>query len=387
MIVDLHAHYPMHVMPTEQSSTHDRLKAWKKERFRALLVSVISRIANYEGPKGDDPSVTPELMAEGDVGVALSVLHLPLDEIDFSKDYGDPPDSEYFQNLLDQLQVVEEDVAKHSATLAVARTGAELRSVLDSGRSALVHCLEGGYSVGANPGEVAANVRTLKKRGLAYITVAHLFYRGVATNAPALPFLPDWLYNRVFPQSRSVRLSPLGIALVEAMLANRVLIDITHMSDRATDHLFKLLEERDPERKVPVISTHGACRLGSEEYCLRDETIREIAARDGVVGLILCDHHMIDGVRKKPTKTFDESMDVIAAHIDHIREQTDGSWRHIAIGSDLDGYIKPALAGLGHLGKMKALQEALAARYGADEAEMVCSGNALRVLESYWGAP
>jgi microsomal dipeptidase-like Zn-dependent dipeptidase len=385
MIVDLHAHYPMHLIPTEHSATHDRLKAWKKERFRALLVGVISRFANYEGPRGDDPSVTPELMAEGGVGVALSVLHLPLDEIDLTKDYGDPPESGYFQDLLDQIQVVEEDVAKHSATLAVARTGAELRSVLDSGRSALVHCLEGGFQVGGDTAKVADNVRTLKERGLAYITVAHLFYRGVATNAPALPFLPDWLYNLVFPQRKDEGLSPLGIALVEAMLANRVLIDITHMSDRSTDHLFKLLEVRDPDRKVPVISTHGACRLGSEEYCLRDDTIREIAARDGVVGLILCDHHMIDGVRKKPTKTFDESMDVIAAHIDHIRGLTDGSLRNVAIGSDLDGYIKPALAGLGHMGKMKALEDALAARYGTAEAEMMCSGNALRVLESYWG--
>ena len=31
----------------------------------------------------------------------------------------------------------------------------------------------------------------LAAHGVAYITVAHLFWRGVATNAPAIPFLPD----------------------------------------------------------------------------------------------------------------------------------------------------------------------------------------------------
>jgi microsomal dipeptidase-like Zn-dependent dipeptidase len=328
--------------------------------------------------------VTPELLAEGGVGVALSVLYLPFDEIDFSKDYGDPPDRSYLQNLLDQMTIVEEDADAHADKIAVARTGEELRSVIDSGRTALVHCLEGGFELGPDTDRMTENVRTLKQRGLAYITVAHLFYRGVATNAPALPFLPDWLYNLLFHQRRSEGLSPLGVALVEAMVEHRVVIDITHMSDRATAHLFKLLGELDPGREVPVFATHGACRLGSEEYCLPDDTIREVAARDGVVGLILCDHHMIDGVRRKQTKRFEDSLEVLFAHIDHLREVT-GSFRNIGIGSDLDGYIKPALAGLGHMGKMKELQEALVTKYGAADAEAICSGNALRVLETYWG--
>ena len=38
------------------------------------------------------------------------------------------------------------------------------------------------------------------QRGVAYITLAHLFYRGVAQNAPAIPFVPDALYKIVFPQ-------------------------------------------------------------------------------------------------------------------------------------------------------------------------------------------
>ena len=32
------------------------------------------------------------------------------------------------------------------------------------------------------------------------MTVAHLLYRQVATNAPALPFMSDSTYNRLFPQ-------------------------------------------------------------------------------------------------------------------------------------------------------------------------------------------
>ena len=41
---------------------------------------------------------------------------------------------------------------------------------------------------------------TLAEKGVAYVTVAHLLYRQVATNAPALPFMKDSTYNQVFPQ-------------------------------------------------------------------------------------------------------------------------------------------------------------------------------------------
>jgi microsomal dipeptidase-like Zn-dependent dipeptidase len=384
VLVDLHAHYPMHLMPSEQDSAHERLKRWKKERFRAMVVSLISRFANYEGP-GDTPSVTDELMAEGDVGVALSVLYQPFDEVDFSKDYGAPPAPSYFEDILDQMSMVEDHAGRTHGAVTVAHDGAELRAALDGGQRALVHCIEGGFHVGASKAEVAANVRTLKQHGVAYITVAHLFWRGVATNAPAIPFLPDRLYRMLFPQPRGEGLSPLGTALVEAMVAERVLIDITHMSDTGVDELFALLDRIDPDRAVPVVSTHGGCRLGSEEYCHSDDTLKRIAARDGFVGFLLCDHHLCDGVRRRQTKTFEDSLEVLCAHIDHLHEAT-GSMRYAAIGSDLDGYIKPALAGLEHMGRMTKLQAALSDRYGEDDAALICHGNALRVLESYWGA-
>jgi microsomal dipeptidase-like Zn-dependent dipeptidase len=384
VLVDLHAHYPMQLVPAKQDSTHQHLKRWKTERFRARVVAIISRFANYEGP-GDEPGVTPKLMAAGEVGVALSVLYQPFDEIDFSKDYGSPPAESYFQDLLDQLETVEEHAARSDVKVTVAHDRAELRAALGSGQPALVHCVEGGLHLGASKEEVAANVRTLRARGVAYITIAHLFWRGVATNAPAIPFLWDWFYRLLFPQPRGVGLSPLGHALVEAMVAERVLVDITHMSDVATAEVLALLDSLDPDRTVPVIASHGGCRLGSEEYCLTDDTIRRVKERGGVIGLLLCDHHLRDGVRRRQTRTFEQSLEVLGAHIDHIRDVT-GSMEYAAIGSDLDGYIKPALAELGDMGRMKRLQEALRDRYGAVDAELVCSGNALRVLDGYWGA-
>ncbi len=85
MLVDLHAHYPMHLVPAEQPGTHELLKLWRGARFRARLVDLISRAANYEGPN-DTPSVTEDLLRQGRVGVALSVLYQPFDEIDLEEE-------------------------------------------------------------------------------------------------------------------------------------------------------------------------------------------------------------------------------------------------------------------------------------------------------------
>jgi microsomal dipeptidase-like Zn-dependent dipeptidase len=75
---------------------------------------------------------------------------------------------------------------------------------------------------------------------------------------------------------------------------------------------------------------------------------------------------------------------LLCEHIDKICEVT-GSRDHVAFGSDLDGYIKPALPGLEHHGRMHALQQALIERYGEAAAERFTSGNALRVIRCGWG--
>jgi microsomal dipeptidase-like Zn-dependent dipeptidase len=350
------------------------------------VLEVLSRLFNYQGPKGA-PSVTVELARRGEVGAVLSVLYAPFDEMDLAEPYGAPPRSRYFASLRDQMALVEHEI-DHEAELgraSMARNPEELDAALGAGRTAFVHCIEGGFALGATEAEIAANVAEVARRGVAYVGLAHLFTRGVAQNAPALPFLPDWLYRLVFPQQGDAGLTPLGKAAVRAMVEHRVLVDITHMNGKAIEDTFALLESV-AEPDTPLIASHMACRFpGGPEYNLTDEVIGRIGQRGGVLGVIACEHWA--NARLPKAKDFDASVKVIFAHIDRIREVT-GSDDHIAIGSDLDGYIKPALPGLEHLGRMKPLQAALVERYGAERAEKYSSGNVLALLRRYWrGAP
>jgi microsomal dipeptidase-like Zn-dependent dipeptidase len=386
MLIDLHAHYPMHLVPEDEGSAHQAFLRWRDALWRARFVNFVSRLFNYEGP-GGEPGVTIELMKQGDVGALLSVLHNPLDEMDLSKPYGAPPNGSYLAALLEQLELVEDSVASDPG-VAVARSGNELTAALAANQKVLIHCVEGGYHLGGTEEEIRTAVGQLAARGVAYITLAHLFWRDIATNAPALPFLPDPLYRLIFPQPRQ-GLTELGVIAAEAMLEHRILIDMTHMSSRATAATLDLMDRRDPKKEIPVLATHGACRfrrLRRLEYNLSEQSIRRIAERRGLIGIILCPHYLLGGgpLRRRQTADLKASVDAVCTHIDHIRDLTK-SLDHVGIGSDLDGFIKPALTGLGHLGHMAALQSELRQRYGEADAEKICSGNAVRVLTSAWG--
>lgn len=384
MIVDLHSHYPMHLLAGDVDSvglmTSPRRQSLA-DRFRAAVLHLANKLANYPG-KGDKPAVTVPTLSQSNVRVALSVLYAPFDEIDLDLTYGAPPQPGYCNDLLAQIALVEAEVAQQSGAAVVVHNGKELNAARTASKVALIHAVEGGFHLGADEAAVRANVQALKGRGVAYITVAHLFWRQVATNAPAIPFLPDAVYTALFPQPRTP-LARLGEALIGAMVEHRVLVDVTHMSPEAIDATLLLLHGLDPNNSAPLIATHSACKaLSNARYNLSDGHIAAIAARNGVIGLIACRHWMARGMRE-PT-TFADTMDLICRHIDHVRSvagDPPGVHRFAAFGSDQDGFIKPALPGLDTPAGFVAVEQELVRRYGSDAAQSICSGNALRVLQ------
>jgi microsomal dipeptidase-like Zn-dependent dipeptidase len=267
--------------------------------------------------------------------------------------------------------------------IRLVRGRTELDQCLADGATALVHCVEGGFHLGDEPEEIETNVAELGRRGVAYVTVAHLFFRQVATNSPALPFLPDFAFRLLFPQPK-VGLTDRGVAAVRAMVQNRVLIDISHMAPDAIEETFKLLDdELDPNCEMPVVATHAGYRFGDLEYMLDEPTIQQIKRRNGVVGLIMAQHQLNDGIRRTRTKSFEESFEVIRRHIDKIAEIT-GDNRYVSLGTDFDGFIKPTMSGLEGSADLKRLEDKLRDHYGDADAELITSQNAIRVLRQLW---
>ena len=392
MLADLHVHYPMRVVDgVEPHTALDRMRAvggrrGHKERLQAAVVALLSRFFSDRTPTSGY-RVTVEGLRAGGVGIALSVLYRPFEEIDLDKRYEAPPDASYFAKLLADLEAVEAEVAGHDpATIRVAHDLAELERCVADGATAVVHCVEGGFHLGDTPEQIAADVAELARRGVAYITLAHLFFRQIATNAPALPFLrTDKAYNTIFPQPDGVGLTERGRAAVRAMVADGVLVDLSHMSTEAITETLDLLDgDLDPERQVPVIASHSGFRFGAQEYLLAEGDLMRIADRGGVVGLIMAQYQLNDGLRDDETRTFEDALEVICRHVDCIAQLT-GGYEHLAIGTDFDGFVKPTMSGLERSADLARLEEALRARYPAAAVDAMASGNVLRVLRAGWG--
>lgn len=352
------------------------------DKVRAVVLRVATRVLS-DKDLWSGYRVTVPYLREGGVGVVFSALYRPFEEMDLSKPYQAPPAPAYFAKLLEDLDAVEEEVATYgSSEIRVVHNRSELEQCISDTAIAVVHAVEGGFHLGDSESEITQNVVTLAQRGVAYVTVAHLFFRQVATNANAIPFLPDAIYNAFFPQDRNVGLTDLGRAAIRAMVANRVLVDISHMRPNAVAQTFGLLNQLDPHGEVPVISSHAGYRFGKQQYMHDEQTVSEIKRRGGVIGLIMAQHQLNDGIRTNPTTSLPESLEVIYKHIDEIATITE-SHDHVALGTDFDGFIKPTMGGLESAADLASLERELTSKYHGD-ARAIASDNVLRVLRKVW---
>lgn len=126
-------------------------------------------------------------------------------------------------------------------------------------------------------------------------------------------------------------LNPLGPILLKEMERVGMILDVTHLADEAMDQVFDHFGGT-------LLASHHNCRtLVDRQRQLRDEDIKRIVQRGGVIGAA-CDNWMLDpGCGQGPGKVRRvASLNDMVDHMDHVC-QLAGSSRHSAIGTDLDG--------------------------------------------------
>ncbi len=185
MLVDLHAHYPMHVVSdVSPKSALDAMRAIAgqptiKDRVRALVLRIASRLFNDENLYTGYRISVPQLTRGAGRRRAVGALP-PVRGDGSQRAVRGAPRPEYFQGLLADLAKVRDDVAANDpAVIRIVTTEAELDHCVANDITALVHCVEGGFHLGDTDDEIRQNVATLADEGIAYITVAHLFFREV----------------------------------------------------------------------------------------------------------------------------------------------------------------------------------------------------------------
>jgi microsomal dipeptidase-like Zn-dependent dipeptidase len=401
MIADMHCHYPMHLLvedDEEEAPPNRPLNALVKKpqkraglwnKFLAFLLLLFARGINFRKFWGTW-RVDLKGLEKADERLIFSVLYLPFSEFDYDEWPEGKPEDNYYDKLLCRLRQVEDDLAGQDSNgkrPLIINSEQDLDAVLnDEKLIGFAHCVEGGFHLGASLDKIDGRVKELADLGVVYITLAHLFPRQVAANANAIPRLSDKCYDRLFPQDPNAGLTDIGTAAVRAMHKHGVLIDISHMREDAIEQTFDLVEELDNPPKgepkdptdYPVIATHTGFRFQDHQaYLLNPQTIKRIAARKGVIGLIMAQHQMNDGVdvdKNDPEVT----EKTLRAHIDAIGKHVD-EFEVVAIGSDLDGFIKPTLKGIEKASDLSQLNLMLEDAYPG-KVEGILWRNAERVL-------
>jgi len=190
--------------------------------------------------------------------------------------------------------------------------------------------------------------------------------------------------------------SSFGQAIVQAMNAAGMLIDVSHCGDRTTLDAIAL-------SAGPIAITHSNCRaLNQHPRNKTDEAIRACAAKGGVMG--------ITGVRNFVRGTDPTNVGHIVDHIDHVAGLV--GIEHVGIGSDADlnGYddmppdqyeqLKGAYDasyafrgkidtdGFDHPRKIFDLTEELIRRNHSDaDIALILGGNFRRLLGVAWTRP
>jgi microsomal dipeptidase-like Zn-dependent dipeptidase len=381
MIADLHCHYPMHLIADEPDAGGPN-EGWLSQfvdKIEGGILDLVAKIVNDAG-WSSGWRVSLEGLRTGGAGIVCSVLYWPASEFDLMHLNEEPPLDRYFEYVERQLEFIESGLPGATADgtpVFVAKNAADL----ERQGIRFVHCVEGGFQLGEDEGKLDERVQWLSQHGVLYITVAHLFYRQVATEAPAIPRFTDQEFLEHFPQPGGVGLTELGKKLIEAMYRHKILIDISHMSERAVKETFELVErlEGDGDKtSYPIIATHVGMRstgpaARAQEYNLADKTAQRIAERGGVIGLISAQHQLGEAHSEA------ESAALIKTHLDAIGAAVGDASSVAALGTDIDGFIKPTLEGFEKAEDFAKL-EAWVRNAGQNDPEAILHGNAERVI-------
>jgi membrane dipeptidase len=155
-------------------------------------------------------------------------------------------------------------------------------------------------------------------------------------------------------------------------------LDISHMDEQSVLQAFDRYQG-------PIIASHANAQAllhGKSNRFLSELVIRELVSRDGVIGIIPYNHHLIWDWNY-PDDKHAVKLDAVVVQIDHIC-QLAGDAQHVGIGSDFDGGIgmqstPSEIDTIADLQKLKPLLELKG--FTNQDVENIMGGNWLHQLE------
>jgi membrane dipeptidase len=257
------------------------------------------------------------------------------------------------RSVADQLDALDQAMAKHPGELAWTRTGAEVRAAKAAGRIAALGGIEGGQAL---EGQLDA-IEAFARRGVRYLGLLH--FSANAIGRPA----------RGRGEDPHEGLTGFGRDVVRECERCGVIVDLAHINRRGFFDALALATV------PPIVSHTGVLGVHRHWRNIDDEQLRAVADKGGCVGVIFA-RRFLGGAS-------------IEAVVDHLLHILDVAGEDVAaLGSDFDGFVVPP-EGLEDVAALPNLTVALSRRgITTPVLEKILGGNVLRVLDSVpaWGS-
>lgn len=300
----------------------------------------------------------------------------------------DFPPERWLPRSLEVIDALHTEVAANSRDMEFAYTAADVERIHKAGKLAAMASLEGGHLIADSLGVL----RVFHRLGVRYMTLAHFASNNFADSMTGMQI--------------HTGLSPFGRDLVREMNRLGMMIDVSHISDKA------VLDAVEHSR-APVIASHSSAKaIAPIVRNMPDSVIQAIAKRGGVICLnfhagyldkaaydvyfrnrqardeeikVVTGKQPVDWaqVRAIQKKYFEKmpkvDYHVLLRHLDHIARTVGAD--HVGLGSDFDGISGMAPTGMEDVSKYPVLVRGLMEMgYSDEDIRKIMGLNLLRVL-------
>lgn len=242
-----------------------------------------------------------------------------------------------------------------SDQFAVVKSTAEYRAARAAGKHGAFIGVQGGNALDASD----EATRALADGTILRVTLVHLTTSTLGSTSSPLGGGDHGLTTK-------------GKAFVERLNANRVFVDLAHVSRKG---FWDALDVHD--RSQPLLVTHtGVCGVHDHWRNLDDDQIRAVAGTGGTIGVMYEASFLGDG-------KFSGRAERIVDHLDHIVKVAGED--HASLGSDWDGAIVTPRDMPTCLELPKLVEIMLARGYKPERIKKILGANFLRVVEALRG--
>lgn len=258
-----------------------------------------------------------------------------------------------------QIALLHNMVERSEGQVRICRSAGEIEQCIGLGTVAIVLHIEGAEALDPACSQldewIAAGLRSIGPLW----NRQNVFGNGVTGHFPGSPDSGDGLTEA-------------GLKLIRLCNQKRLLIDLSHMNEKA-------FWQTEKYSTAPLVASHSNVHaICPQPRNLTNRQLAAIAASDGFVGVNFGNAFLrADGQRNSDT-----SLGEIVRHLDVLLDKLGENG--VGLGSDFDGVSVPE--SLGDVAGLPRLVKAMnSAGYSRQLIEKICWRNWVRVLQKTWG--